>query len=655
MISRHCSIAIFISFALHGLVGCAPRDDAPLDTARDGVFAGYSPARELGCSYQSASLSPDGSMAVFLDSDAGGGNSNFIAGFSSALRPDRSAIVGTACLLAEQSLPACQIGTIAAGPTAQGARAWWSVDSQHVFMNSGGRVGAFVIDRATNRISLVDEPREHRFMRPWTIAVVGPTPSRTRTDEWKRIRAAEKWFASVRNPLFGQGALSSMRVTLGLHGMAASGTISDSMELGALRSAADGVEKTGHLVTVFMGEERPMLLQDERGSDWLVGMGEALRRQRASNGSAFKWAPGPRSGLYGKRPILDSATGRLLGVHTERDIAWVYPDADLEALRVRLLATLPSSALINQITMSRSAGVAVAISFTRGVEGGHTVLRRAPNGLWRGGYARCAAPSTDGPVGVAGYTYDAGEPGWPVMARIERREGNRRLLVFLHGGPGRTVLYGGAFTRAAPLERYDQVSYDPSGTIGVDAAVAERISRFGGEALERDARLIVADVKRLARSYDKVVLYAVSFGGALVPAVASGLGDVFDRAHLAAPLAYHHHPLSNERERVHAKKNKVSESFSLLFHDLHFGNRRNDGRQPFDSWLAAQYRSFTLDERFTVVQGSKDELSRPGDIPKPGRARMLVVDGGHMSATTLEHVCWLYGPCLDASVGSIAR
>jgi hypothetical protein len=47
-----------------------------------------------------------------------------------------------------------------------------------------------------------------------------------------------------------------------------------------------------------------------------------------------------------------------------------------------------------------------------------------------------------------------------------------------------------------------------------------------------------------------------------------------------------------------------------------------------------------------VVQGSKDELSRPGDIPNPGQARMVVVDGGHDSATSLnEHVCWIDGNC----------
>lgn len=643
VISKRFVVMLVLAFVLLS-VSCSPRDDEPVGP--EVVFAGHSPGPELACGYSRAELSPDGSMFTLLESG------DYLPGEAwpigvDDISPSRSAVIDTACFVGEGSLKGCQVGTVQAGPLAMGARAWWSDDSRHLFVNAGGRVGAFVIDPGAKRIALVDEPREHRFINSWTLAIVGPTSSKTREQEWRRIREAEDWFVKVKTSSYRANGLSAMRVTLGPEGMSASGTIAGSIDLGAVRPE-DGrrVENTGYLVSVFQGEPRPMLVKDETGVEWLVGVGEALRRRQSADGARFEWEPGPKPGLYGKRPIIDSATGRFLGVHTERDIVWAHPKASLDALRDKVLSELHPESTLHQVSVSSRAGTAVVLHFNRdAVE--HLALKRDPvAGDWRSGGAVCRREKPSVRSETTAQTYDAGEPGWPVMARIERREGNRRLVVVLHGGPGRTVLFGGVSAIAASLERNDRVSYDPSGTIGVDATVAERLARYGAEALERDARLIVADIKRLAPAYDEVVLYAVSYGGALVPAVASGLGEGFVRAYLEAPLAYHHHPLSNQGERAHAKKNHFSEGFSVLFHELHFGNRRSDGKKPFDRWLADQYRGFTLDQRFTVVQGSKDELSRPGDIPNPGQARMVVVDGGHASATSLnEHVCWIDGNC----------
>ena len=569
------------------------------------------------------------------------------------LNPSRTAIIDSACFVARRSLRDCQVGTIQAGPIADGNRAWWANDSRHVFVNSGGRLGAFAIDRVAKTVRLVDEPREHRFLKSWTLEIVGPSPSTSREAEWARIRAAEDWFAAVRDPVLRRSPVSLMRVTLGPEGMTASGTLRGTIILAAIRPT-DGldVEDSGHSVAVFQGEERPLLLRDEQGDEWLVGMGEALRKPRGARGEKRRWESGPQAGLYGKRPILDSATGRVLGVHTERDIVWIRPDSELQTLRSRILAALPPDGTLHQIVFARTAGTAVVIIFGLSMAG-HIVLdKERSTGDWRIGTADCRRTERSSSPGVIPTrerlvtTYDAGELGWPIMALIERHVGNRRLAVYLHGGPDRTVLYRDVRRPPVPVDRYDWVSYDPSGTIGVDASVAQRIADFGGEALERDANLIVADVMRLSASYDEIVMYASSFGGALVPAVAKGLGDRLKRAYLAAPLAAHHHPLSNVRELAHARKKNFTESFSVLFHDLHFGNRRADGKTPFDRWLKEQYRGFVFDERFVIVQGRTDDLSRPGDIPNPGRAEISLVDGGHVDAHSHQGViCWLADEC----------
>lgn len=631
--------------------GCAPRDDVPIVAERDGFFAGHAPAQDVGCSYQSASLSPDGSMAVLMNSSANGGNSRIIEGFTQALDPDRLVVLDTACVAAGGTLSACQVGTIEAGPTSQGVGSWWAKDSRHLLVNAGGRVAAFEVDRSRRAPRLVDEPRSHRFMKPWTLGIIGPTPSTSREQEWARVRAAERWFEDVRDPFMRRSEVSSMRVTLTPDGMTASGTISGSIGLGVLRRPQGAqVEDTGYTVSAFEGEKRPTLILDDRGEEWLIGMGEALRRVSGSPGVASKWVAGPRPGLFGKRPILDSATGRLIGVHTEREIAWIHPDADLAALEARLLATLPSSSSIEQLVISRAVGIAIAVSFTAGVEGGHSVLRRAAaGGAWQARYLRCADANLGSSVsGTTARTYDAGEPGWPVVARLHQRPASRRLLVYLHGGPDRSVLYDQAFDPGGWLKRQsgDVVSYDPSGTIGVDASVAQRLAEFGGEALERDAQLIVADVRRLAPNYEEVVLYAASYGGVLVPDVVRGLGSRLARAYLVAPLARHHDPLTNKADRAAARKRNFSDDFTVLFHDLHFGNRRVDSRVPFDVWLEAKYQGFTLDQRFMVVQGDRDEISRPGDVPHPGSARMIVVAGGHHAPGSHDPMlCWLAREC----------
>ena len=647
-----CVLLALVAVVAWVTAGCAPRDDKPVQPGV--VFAGYPPGPKLGCAYSRAALSPDGSMFTLVQSgDYRPGEDWPI--YLGDVSPSRSAVIDAACFTEKGSLQACQVGTIQAGPVADGNRAWWSTDSRHVFVDAGGRVGAFSVDREAKTIRLVDEPREHRFLNSWTLAIVGPTPSTSRTDEWARIRAAEDWFAKVRSPFFRSSPLSAMRVTLGPEGMVASGTLTGSIGLGVVRpSDAMAVEDTGYMVSAFQGEDRPMLLRDERGGEWLVGMGEALHKRADGPRDGRRWESGPRAGLFGKRPILDASSGRFLGVHTERDIDWAHPDEELVGLRERILEGLQPASRLHQIEVSRHGGAAVVLSHQRASVSHAVYTKAGPDREWGMRSAECRRDTKSAKATMSAAesptvtTYDAGEPGWPLIASLTKTSGAARLVVYLHGGPGSSVLHGEVGDPHGWVDRRsaDVVSYDPSGTIGVDASVAERLARFGGDALQRDADLIVSDVVRLAAGYDEVVLYAASFGGALVPAVSAGLGPLLKRAFLAAPLAVHHHPASNERERRHNRKSNYTERFSELFHDLHFGNRRTDDRQPFDQWLLSQYRRMTLDERFVVVQGSLDDLSRPGDIPNPGKAKMVVVDGGHhATAWHPETICWLADEC----------
>jgi hypothetical protein len=77
----------------------------------------------------------------------------------------------------------------------------------------------------------------------------------------------------------------------------------------------------------------------------------------------------------------------------------------------------------------------------------------------------------------------------------------------------------------------------------------------------------------------------------------------------------------------------VSTSFSQLQLDHHMGLKRTDGQPNIDDWLKARYESFRPDQRFLIVFGRFDDLSRPEDVPHRHGARVVVIDADHRAPT----------------------
>jgi len=630
-----------------------PQGDRPLAPARDGVLAGHPPSSAVSCGYPQVSLSPDGEMFLLMS------NANFdfplpmrFGDLQSATSVEGVHLVGSACFLRGGLSQECLVGRIEV--PAGVAIAWWSQDSRHVFANGGGRMAGFKIDPVARRVTMVGEPRND--LNAWypSLAVAGPTPSTSSEQEWQRFRDALGWLRTVTRPAVGDSPFSLMRVTLRPDGMSASGTLRGSLDLGVIESAPTGIAMpTGYRVTSFGGEERPMVVSDEAGHLWAVGEGEAIRRAKGAVGASARWQQGPRPRLFGKRPILDSSSGRLLGVHTEREIVWALEAPVLEGFRASVMRALPKDAVLHAVEYSRKSDVAIVTFYQVNVGLTRLVFARdSRSGRWRSGGTTC--PSTSGDRGrplLTVHGYDAGERDWPVMARHYSRAGSRRLVVLLHGGPNRSVLYddvGLWMVRSGSLsgKSEDLVSYDPSGSGGVDATVADRLAVFGGAALERDADLIARDALRLAKSYDEVVLQVSSYGGALLPDVASRLGDRMIRAYVTAPLMQHRGYEDLRVEQGHDRLMRNSGSFKDTFQRLYYGLDRVEGEKRFDVWLRDRYRQFRPDHRFVFVFGTLDELSRPTDLPNPGSARLVVLEGGHhVPHTELGPLCWVSGDC----------
>jgi hypothetical protein len=647
----YISVAVLATglFAAPGI----PQDDRPLLPQWDGALAGYPPSRSVPCGYPHVSLSPDGTMFVMMS------NSNLDTGLPIVVDGPATSesnsgvhVVDSACFRESGLSARCLLGRIAV--PAGVAIAWWSTDSRHVFANGGGRMAGFSIDPSARHVTMVGEPRNDLNAWYQTLAVVGPTPSISSEQEWQRFRSALGWVKSVRQPAVGKSPFSMMRVTLRTEGMSASGTITGSLDLGVIPAAlTTTVESTGFRVTSFGSEERPIVLPDESGRLWAIEEAEALRQVDGATGEASRWEQGPRLRMYGKRPILDSASGRLLGVHTERDIVWAQMDSVLEGFRIEMMRVLPEDAVLHAVEYSRPANVAIATFYQVNVGLTRLVFQLdGRSGKWRSGGMTC--PISDEhrnqpKVTVRGY--DAGEPGWPVMARLYSRANSRRLVVLLHGGLNRSVLYDDvglwmvrSGSSGGKLE--DIVSYDPSGLGGVDATVADRLATYGGAALERDADLIARDVLHLAASYDEIVLRVASYGGVLLPDVANRLGERLTRAYVTAPLMRHRLyddlPVENHNDRRLGN----SLTFKEISQRLHYGLNRDHGEKRFDRWLLDRYSRFRPDHRFMFVFGSQDELSRPGDLPHPGTARVVVLEGGHhVPQARSGPECWVSGDC----------
>jgi hypothetical protein len=346
-----------------------------------------------------------------------------------------------------------------------------------------------------------------------------------------------------------------------------------------------------------------------------------------------------------------------LGVHTERDIVWIKGDKRLDSLRSRVLGDLPEGAVIHQVEVSRQADVAFVIHYDL-MKGLTHSIYRLPRGQsdWVAGGQTCPLREPEeSHAPLRARTYDAGEAGWPVVARHYTREGNRRLVVYLHGGPSMSALYddvGYHLMKWGSSSRHpeDLVAYDASGSVGVEASVSQRLAQKAGMALERDAALIAQDVKRLSKAYDEVVIRAVSFGAVLVPDLARHLGDGFTRAYLAAPFTRFRRYDEMATLQQHDRNTGMSASFRDLSQRLFYGLERDDGLVPTDRWLARKWADFVPDSRYVFVFGDLDEISRPSDLPNRGASRFVIVEGGHHAPQSNGGPeCWVSGDCLPGT------
>ena len=638
--SRHGRVSLALPLVLL-LVACAPKGEGVVGSPPGVAFAGHPPNEFYqACGYGRVALSPDGALLAAMDPGEGLKRRDWRVHYPAPL-PDRLAVADTDCMIEKGGLSGCHVGTFELGPFAEGVQAYWSLDSRHVFARAQATIfGVFEVDRAAKSVRPVGRPIDHPFALYDNLAIIGPTPSREVGQEIERINAARKRSDALLRAWSWNDRFGNVRMTLRTEGMSAEGALHDSLELGSVGyDGSSDIERTGFSVMVFGGDgfSRPSRVLDVTGRPWLAGSGEALVREASPDGAGWRWRSGPRPGLYGKRPIYESATGRLLGVHTETEIEWVTVDPLLESLREAILDALPAGATLHEVQVAKAAGKAVVLHYDLRTRGAHMILKRDDgDDRWNASGSICDDHDPQQRAVRSARTYDAGEPGWPVLARFYGQTGSRQLVVYLHGGPSPGVLYDASWNPHHPSWRgikSDVVTYDPSGTIGVDAAVAQRLAAVGGAALERDARLIVRDVRRLAGRYDEVVLIATSFGGMLAPDVARGLDDRLSRAYLFVPAARMRRASELGRHVTENTLKGVSTSFSQLQLDHHMGLKRTDGQPNIDDWLKARYESFRPDQRFLIVFGRFDDLSRPEDVPHRHGARVVVIDADHRAPT----------------------
>ncbi|MDG2528903.1 alpha/beta hydrolase family protein [Caulobacter endophyticus] len=228
---------------------------------------------------------------------------------------------------------------------------------------------------------------------------------------------------------------------------------------------------------------------------------------------------------------------------------------------------------------------------------------------------------------------DLGAEGWPLPARLYAGADPKALVVFLPGGPGSSIAGDAQLRRIQPLldEGYDVLVVGPSGTSGEGLPVVSRLGRAGGEALDRDARLVLAALEgRGLRGYRHRIVVGESFGGMsamALHAAEKGEGAAIDGYLLGAPWLAPRDPASWAKTRGFGGADPAAQAkWDRAMVGL-------DWSKPDDAmrtWARTRAADLARGGKVTIIYGEKDPTFLPADVGT-GIELVALAQGDHAS------------------------
>jgi len=605
------------------------------------------PSEPCLCGSSRAVLSPDGSMFALLQTNHGTWN------VRTRLQPwGQLHIIDSACFARERYITGCEVGGVSIDPPFA-FDAYWSQSGQELFVVSNDTLlVGMSVDRVGRKVRPLPGAINLEHAQSAFLNVRGPTASRTVVEEWRRRVSFRRdryrfWRAGAEGVRYKVLSYEVSGEPVG-----AIGWIDGKLDTAAVTDLKNGgTERLPMSQAALFGStwaSAPVMYRSMDGHHWIFGGGEALRRETSSDGVP-RWTPAGDSRGFAKREIVDSSNGRLIGVHTETDVHWIREDSRFSKLTSAIRAQLTGASVIHTLTVAGGQRSALMLIQDLARGGVYVHLRWDPRRSdWVSSTLVCPASNTV--PGISAQTLDVGDPGWPVPARIYRQAGAKRLVIHLHGGPTATLARDGTEVSAVDMLRrgHDYVTFDYSGAIGVGMALSGRVSKGEPENLLRDAALMSRFLKTEGTKYDKISLLADSFGAVFVPSVMAQIGSRVDRVLLVGPAVKH-------RSRETAKGEPSGSMSHQQALERYFLGLHGGAGERWESFLASQWGDFPLDDRYLVVQGLKDDISMPGDIPNIGQARVDLVPGGHETLASDLWPCWMDVSCPQALLDGLGK
>jgi pimeloyl-ACP methyl ester carboxylesterase len=616
-----------------GLAGCGAADPRLVSSLELDVRPHADPQ---SCGHAKARLSPDGSMIALLDE-------RFAERYWDAAvlgHPWHVVdVIDTACFGDSGAWSGCGVGRIQSRSKLPISDAYWGAEGNlFVNINSSTLAASHVSARPRRLAALPVAMKLDPTTGP-LLLVRGPVPSRDAEQEWRRREVLVETQRRI-----ARGSRTTTRyanVLVQATGREVSavawpkGSLGIDVMLGAAESAAERLPQ--NIISLDgLHYLRPIeVFRGVDGAAWVIGGGDALRRRPDKYGEP-RWQQSGGATGFGVRPVVDSATGGLMGLHTETDVHWLSSDTRFARLTQAVRRALGPAGVIHSLEVAGKGERAFAMIQDLSRGGVYSLFAWDETTRdWRSTTYVCA--SKDAVSDLRAETIDIGDPGWAVPARLYRRPGIRALAVFLHGGPGTSFVRDdySHVTRDFLARGFDVVTFDYSGAVGARFDVANRISG-NARAWLRDADIIARYLEGAAGDYDKVVLYASSFGAFIAPTVIERLDSRLEAIVLGVPWLKDRSP----RERG---ERGADAALSELHRRDHQG--LDEARvAELQRVMDAQQARMKPDERFLVYFGSTDRKSRPEDFTNRGKATIEIVAGGHEVSSSYE-ACWLESLC----------
>jgi pimeloyl-ACP methyl ester carboxylesterase len=358
----------------------------------------------------------------------------------------------------------------------------------------------------------------------------------------------------------------------------------------------------------------PMILSDAKGGSTLLHVGYTPKL--SDDGSRLPYI----------RPLIDHATGSVIGRFGQRDIAfepghfaeprslqawigdgWIV-DAAADGNFLTLLIRNPDRSM--RLVHGKKGG----ISSTPVCEDRNFIVDERLRLKSVPADPRRLQAVADLDVRTWNPDRSEADPTMPIGQLYTKKGAHKaQLLVYFHGGPASSLWNVGIPKIVEELSGPNRtiLTVETSGSTGAGLPLAQALARFGPAAIERDVRLVADWAK--SQNYRDVQIVAESFGAVSALAAIQADPSLFKRAYFIAPLIRLRDPM----EWTGRGRSVPNTAHQLASEHAMFGGPA--GREKMRAWLETHWTSYARgrDDRFYFA--AADDVSKPSDMPGAAR------------------------------------